>query len=240
MPESEEGAKSQEPLRRGDPDPSILTTSALLREIATLKEQTQGLLAAQVQILNTRIEGIEKAIQKASDDYTRVPTLLDREVSQLRSLVDERFKQVSAEIAARKELNAEKFSGIETQFNERDTRTEQISKLSETAINAALAAAEKATSKQAEAFGLAAEKAERGFQKQIDQLTQLTQSGVKSLDDKITDAKERLTRIESAAVGRMETKVETHTSSAFILSVIVACISLVGLLVTLAVRMQSH
>jgi hypothetical protein len=221
-------------------DPTALTTSALLREISTLKEQLQEALDAQVEIVNTRIEGIEKGIEKASDDYTRVPTLLDREVSQLRSLVDERFKQVNAEIESRRLLNGEKFQGIQTQFAERDTRTEQISKLSETAINAALAAAEKATSKQAEAFGLAAEKAERGFQKQIDQLTTLTQSGVKSLDDKITDAKERLTRIESAAVGRMETKTESHTSSAFILSVIVACISFVGLLITLAVRFQGH
>jgi hypothetical protein len=70
----------------------------------------------------------------------------------------------------------------------------------------------------------------------VDQLVVLVQASTKGLDDKITDAKERLTRIEAAAVGRMDTKAETHTSSAYIVSLIALVLTVAGLLIAFLVN----
>ena len=202
------------------PDPTLLTTAALQREIAALKDNSQAALAAEVRVIVTRIEEIQRAIDKATDDYVRVPTLLDRAVTQLLQLMDRRFEKVDTELKAQQSLQDEKFGQVQIRFDE----------------------AEKAANKQAENFTAATAKSEANTTKQIDQLIVLVQTSTRGLDDKITsvteaaddkitDAKERLTRIEAAAVGRLDTKAETHTASTFTVSLIMLGVTLIGLLV---------
>ena len=143
---------------RPDPDPTVLTTAALLREIGNLESRVMS-----------RIDGIEKAVAVAHEDMVRVPTAVDKAVEQLRALTWGRFDTVDV-----------KFHGITNQFTERDVRVEQTARDTKTAVDAALAAQEKAAGKQTDAFT-----------KQID-----------ALDDKISDIRDRQITSEGTGKGR--------------------------------------
>ena len=150
----------------------IVTLNQLYREVNLL-----------LKLVETRLDGMDKAQTIFKDDITRVPTELDRRVATL------------------KELYQEKFESIETQFKERDTRTEQISKQSEVAINAALQAAKEAVEKQNQSSALAISKSEASTTKQIDQIGLQIAAAAKSTDDKFTDLKDRITMLEGQKKG---------------------------------------
>jgi hypothetical protein len=116
------------------PDPTLLTTQQLIREILSLREL---------------LEAKQQAFSRETDM---------------------RFAGLNKEIIALQELHSEKFAAVARQFDERDTR--------------ALVTAE--------AIDKAMQKSEGATTKQMDQLYTLIATGTKTLDDKITDIKERL------------------------------------------------
>jgi polyhydroxyalkanoate synthesis regulator phasin len=128
------------------PDPSVLTTQALLREIGGLRE-----------LLSQRVESIEKAVEVAHNNLVRVPTDVDRTVGHLREVVHEKFNTVS-----------ERFDGIATQFAERDTRVEQTARAGEEALKAALQAAKELVGTQSASFSISIDKAEAATEKRFD------------------------------------------------------------------------
>lgn len=65
------------------PDPTLLTTQQLTREIASLKE-----------LVYTRLDGVETAMKLFREDMTRVPTEVDRSVGRLKELHETRFTAV--------------------------------------------------------------------------------------------------------------------------------------------------
>jgi uncharacterized protein YgbK (DUF1537 family) len=150
-------------------DPSALTTAQLLREVSSLEK-----LTAQ------RMDAIEKAVTVAHDNLVRVPTEVDKAIGHLRAVMDGRLDTVD-----------EKFRSVQTQFSERDIRVEQTALGTKTAVEAALAAQEKAAAKQAESLAVSIGKSDAATTKQID-----------SLNEKINDVRDRLTRIEGAGKGR--------------------------------------
>lgn len=194
-------------------DPSSLTTQQLWREIASLKE-----------LLETRIEAVEKAIDVAHDDLVRFPTDIDKSVTTLKELHEKWFMEKFSGIET---LLIEKYTGIEKQFNERDVRVEQTARDTKTAVDAALAAQEKAVGKQNESFALSITKSETAIAKQIDQQGLLIQQNAKSFDDKINDIKDRITTIEGIAVGGMATKASAQTSSSSIWGIVAVVSSII-------------
>jgi DNA anti-recombination protein RmuC len=163
-------------------DPSTLTTAQLLREVASLEK-----------LVNQRMDAIEKAVTVAHENLVRVPTEVDKAIGHLREVMLEKFATMS-----------ERFTNIQTQFDERDVRVEQTAKDTKTAVDAALAAQEKSAGKQADSFALSIGKSETATTKQIDQLVQLIQQDRKATDDKVADIKDRLTRIEGTGQGRTD------------------------------------
>ena len=161
------------------PDPSPLTTQQLWREITSLKE-----------LLFTRLDGMDKAIELFNDNITRVPTDTDKQISHLKELVFERF-----------EVDDEKFSGIEKQFSERDTRGETQQRDGKVAVDAALQAQKESVNAQNISNAQAIAKSEANFVKLIDGLGVLINTSNKAMDDKIDDIKERLGTIEGKGMG---------------------------------------
>jgi phage shock protein A len=147
--------------RPESPDPTSLTTQALWREVQHLKE-----------LFETRISGMEKAIEVAHDDLVRVPTETQKQVGNLRDLHDE------------------KFAGVQKQFEDRDKRTDL-----------ALQAAKELVVQQNISAAQSAAKQEASFSKQIDAQGVLLQTTAGALDDKVDDIKDRLTRIEGKGEG---------------------------------------
>jgi hypothetical protein len=121
------------------PDPTLLTTQQLLRELAALRE-----------LVFTRIDGMDRATALLSETVNRTPTVIQTEITHVRELVEERF------------------NGITRQFTERDTRTDQAAKASGEALSAALLSAKELVAQQNNANTKQAEKTEQNFTKQID------------------------------------------------------------------------
>lgn len=118
------------------------------------------------------------------------PTLLTTEqllraISSLRSeakdWVDALQLLLEAKIAGKDNFYAEKFASIQTQFQERDVRTDQTASQVKLAVDAALQAQKEAAGEQAKSFSAATTKSETAMNRQIE-----------GLDGKITDVKDRL------------------------------------------------
>jgi len=186
------------------PDPTILTTQQLQREISALKE-----------IIFTRLDANDKAVELLHADVTRVPTDTDKAIAHL------------------KELHNERFEGIEKQFSERDTRMTRELEHSQTALEAALLSAEKAVNKQNENFALSIAKSENSTNKQMEQMATLIHTSNGALEGKISDLKDRVTIIEGKTSGQMQAQVTHQTSNSFIIAVFVAAIAFVGFLITI-------
>jgi hypothetical protein len=139
-------------------------------------------------------------------DPTRLTTQqLLREIDSLQALVFSRVDAIEAGSIARnvhlREFHDEKFRSIQTQFSERDTRTEQTSRDSKVAVDAALQAAKEAVAEQNRSSALAISKSEAATMKQIDQQSILIQTGTNASDGKINDLKDRVALLEGRDQG---------------------------------------
>lgn len=186
-----------------EPDPSYLTTQQLLRETSALKE-----------IIEARLDGGDKAINLLQAATDRFPQFVDSAVRQLQGLHEEKFRSIAV------------------QFSERDTRTEQTSRDSKVAVDAALQAAKEAVGEQNKSSALAIAKSETATTKQIDQIGAIIATTAKGVDDKIDDIKARIAAIEGHSKG-------TGDSWGFIVGaggVVVAIIAVISLVSKLIVR----
>jgi hypothetical protein len=154
------------------PDPSELTTAQADKGLRCLRE-----------VVEAELDGIRVQIEAVKKNADQRPSEIDLRVDHLKSLHDEKFKS------------------IETQFRERDTRTEQTQKDSKVAVDAALQAAKEAVGEQNKSSALAIAKSEAATTKQIDQILTIIQATTGGTNDKIDDIKSRLTLIEGHSRG---------------------------------------
>jgi hypothetical protein len=184
-------------LTRGNipiPDPSLLTTEQLRRELAGLRE-----------VIETRLVGMDRATELTAAQLVKIENNItitrghrkeevDRQILALREYVDGQVQMVTA-------VNQERFAAVNMRFQERDTRTEETAQQSRISLDAALAAAKEAVSEQNKANTLAIGKSEAATQKQIDSMDALIATITKSLESKIGDVKERLDRGDGKGQG---------------------------------------
>ena len=198
-----------------NPDPSLITTEMIDRAITSLEARISARIDGIDAKYSARLDGIDKATSSFHDDLVRVPTLLDRSITSLRELLqtrlvcmeddiqkihqslNERGSLIKEQITHLHDLiiskinelgsvTTERFRGVDSQFAERDTRTDQRAGDTKLAVDAAFAAAKEATGK-----------IEAGFTKQIDAMSEMIDTKTKNADDKINDLKVRLTTVES-------------------------------------------
>lgn len=179
----------------GKPDPTVLTTQQINERVNGLRE-----------VIEARLNGMDKAVD-----------LLQKRAESSPSIA-----QVNDAVICLAKLHEEKFGSIQTQFKERDTRTDQTSRDSKIAIDAALQAAKEAVGKT-----------EQTFTKQIDQINVLINTTQKASDDKIGDIKDRLTALESrtlganlATVAQQQTGRDNTANYALIVAGIVAAVGI--------------
>jgi CHASE3 domain sensor protein len=182
------------------PDPTVLTTQQINERVSGLRE-----------VIEARLNGMDKAV----------------DLLQKRADASPSVAQVNDSVVSLRELHNEKFSSIQTQFRERDIRTEQTARDSKIAIDAALQAAKEAVGKT-----------EQTFTKQIDQITSLITANAKALDEKVNDVKDRLTTIEARAVGTVSATMSHQQQArdntgliAMIISGIAAAVAVAGFIV---------
>jgi hypothetical protein len=174
---------------------------------------------AAFQIIVARLDAQEKAQDLFQADLTRVPTTVDRQITALRELLEQRLIGIEMDIKGMhraiddrdsktksqvdhlhalmlskvEELSSvttERFLGVAAQFSERDTRTDQRAGDTKLAVDAAFAAAKEATAK-----------IEAGFTKQIDAMISIIDTKTSNLAGGLGDLKESFTRLEARSQG---------------------------------------
>jgi hypothetical protein len=184
------------------PDPTVATTESLLREISHTKEWGDTVVKFVREVVEEKITGARDVLEARLNGNDQAVTLL-------RSATDKVPQHVEASIAQMREIieqklytQDEKFRSVQTQFEERDTRTEQTTKDSVKAIEAAFASAEKAITKT-----------EVGFTKQIDEQSKRIDAVAAGSNEKIDDIKQRITVIEARTQGITANALESRTIS---------------------------
>jgi len=159
---------------RPNPDPSVLTTQQLLREVGMLRE-----------VVDTRLSGMDKAINLLQQFTDKSPTtaVLEQQIRSLSAIMDV------------------KLEGVQTQFTERDKRTEQLSIADKTAIAAALQAQKEAAGAQNESNATANTKTETNFAKLIEQGQSLLLEVRRNTEAQINDLKSRIDKGEGHSKG---------------------------------------
>jgi phage shock protein A len=206
-------------------DPSFLTTTALLREIAILKEQFRSELAGEIKVIEARLAAIDKATVVFETNLTRVPTETQKAVGHLQELTEEKFCKIATHLEGMAKLKAEQFHAVQQQFGDRDIRILQQAESGQKAVDAALQAAKEAVAKS-----------EVAQMKAIEQLGAVLQTSRAAVDGQIADVKDRITRIEAIAIGQAGQRGEQHTSSSLVISLGALLLTLVGLAIALFTR----
>jgi hypothetical protein len=136
-------------------------------------------------------------IRHVTDPTELTTAQLQREITNLKDIIDMRFSGHDSEAKLRQATVNEQFAGVDQRFNERDTRTDQTAKNDKVNLDAAFAAAKEAVGEQNKSSALAIAKSEAATNKQIDQVGSQLTVAVVSLTDKIDDTKSRMNTIES-------------------------------------------
>ena len=209
------------------PDPTLLTTVQLNREVAALKEY-----------FLTKLDGLEKTLGFNSDRIDRLPDEVDKRIAHVKEVHDGRFRRV------------------EIQFEERELRAREAAQDNRDRIKAALDAAREMVALQTESASMAVAKSETAVAKQMDALSvqmhnssksinEKIDTNIASISDKIDEAKatiirigDRLTLIEGKSFGAVASDLGHQTSSSFIVALIIAAVAVAGFLIMIADKMK--
>jgi hypothetical protein len=187
MPDSNDNPR--EVIARGSipiPDPTLLTTQQLYREIAIIRTLVDDRTSSVREVTDIRFKGLDTAIKLLSDNIIELTDRAVHEAKTLQARLDEKFKSV------------------QIQFEERDKRSEQRAFADTTAVVAALQAQKDAVNSQNVANAAAASKSEVAFTKQIEQIQTILNTITESTNDKIMDIKARMGASEGRRAGGQE------------------------------------
>ncbi len=219
-----------------NPDPTQRTVEQLQREISATRQIVEANGRGTREVIETRLSGMDKAIDLLQLATNKLPEQIRGEVGQLRQLHDEKFESTTKSMEALA-------NGIEKQFTERDKRTEQLSLADKTAIAAALQAQKEDAAAKNESNSTATTKMEANFAKQIDQTQQLLQEMRRSTDDKINDIKSRLDKGEGVQRGVQDNRTDNRLTVGSAASVAIAVfggLSLIVAVTVVAIGSNSH
>ena len=178
------------------------TNESIRRDSANIKE-----------VIIARLDANDKATVILAESINRVPTALDREVSRLTALTDE------------------KFNSVWKQFSEVTLRASASEDAAKVGVAAALQAQKEAAAAQNTSNTAAIAKSETATTKQLDSILALLASNASGINDKIQAINDRITRserLESTVTGRSE---GVKQNSSQILAIVMAGLALAGLAV---------
>jgi hypothetical protein len=234
-----------------NPDPSLITTEAIDKAVESLEARFAARLDGMekaVEVFHadlTRVptlldrsilglrELLETRLECMEDDVKSVHSYLDKQginiaaqITHLRELVGSNIEVVNGSITKFEAVSAERFARIDTQFIERDKRTDQLSLADKTAVAAALQAAKEAVGAQNTSNSIAIAKSESSTVESIRQLQALFTTANQAVNDKINDVKSRLDKGEGRTVATTEVNREGRDNMSLIVAAIAVLIAL--------------
>lgn len=176
------------------PDPSLLTTEQLRRELGSLREVIETRLAGMDRATELIAVELEKQTANVADAFEHQQAARDNQLQALREFLLSRMELSRA-------VSDERFTGISTQFAERDTRGEQEKLAARISLDAALAAAKEAVGEQNKSNTAAITKSDLATKEKIDSLVVQISTSIESLNDKIIALSSRMDRSEGKSQG---------------------------------------
>jgi hypothetical protein len=179
------------------PDPTELTDRAIARLEKSITQYIDGQLA----IRDERLTAIDMATTLRLQTIDSIPDLIEKNVSHLELLHDEKFRSV------------------DQRFTERDIRAEREARDNKVAVDAAFAAQKEAATKQDEANQKAIDKSELATAEKINKLEQLVTVKTDALSDKIDDVKETANGSVEQKRGATESRTSIYATIGLIVTV---------------------
>jgi hypothetical protein len=167
------------------PDPTVLTTEQLRRELSNLRE----IIEAELRAVSARLDSMDKAADLLHANLTAI--VHPNDLTKIRDVVVGRIEKSDL-------VGDEKFARIETQFTELDKRTGQLKTASDTAIAAAMAAAEKAVGENNRSFAAAVAKSEKNTEDSLKSLDNQFKTEIRSMTDKVNDIGSRQDKLDGS------------------------------------------
>ena len=202
-------------------DPTAATLDVMYREIANLGGELSSRLASLSELVDEklstvgeRLNGIDEATKLRLSGIEGIPTQIDDKVGHLAALQDE------------------KFASVQTQFLERDTRSEREARDNAKAVDAAFAAQKESAVKQDESNQKAIDKSEVATAEKITKLNELFTVAIAALGDKVDDLKDRVGRMEAIKQGGTETRTGLFGGLAAFATIVVVGIAIVTFIAT--------
>ena len=193
----------------------------MYREIANLGGELSSRLASLSELVDEklstvgeRLNGIDEATKLRLSGIEGIPTQIDDKVGHLAALQDE------------------KFASVQTQFLERDTRSEREARDNAKAVDAAFAAQKESAVKQDESNQKAIDKSEVATAEKITKLNELFTVAIAALGDKVDDLKDRVGRMEAIKQGGTETRTGLFGGLAAFATIVVVGIAIVTFIAT--------
>jgi hypothetical protein len=186
------------------PDPTPQTSEAISRAMASERDYVDG----QLEALRERMRGIDRATSLLNQTVTRTPTEIQKEVTHLRELMDERKEAVDG-----------KLNSAEDQRKEQKKDTKD-------AVDAALAAAKEAVKEQTTASQLSINKSETSFAEQLKQQNVTFNTANSGLTRELQDVKDRVGKIENLKQGGQENKAAFYAAAGLAIAVVILLVAL--------------
>lgn len=225
------------------PDPSALTTSALEREIAHLREVMEKTIEGRAQAVDRRFHDMDKAIEllerwratqreaTAEDVAAGVvaaKNVLDAQLAAEVNLTSHRFVSLDREMLAKftdidHQIDS-KLTAIRNQITDQDRRFEQSKLDSKAAIDAALQAAKEAVGKTE----LVTDKQIAGIQVLVASIQKNYDDKLDALKDRFNDERNRSSTAAGSLSGGSQTKAALYATMGIIITVILFGMAIVG------------
>jgi len=196
--------------QRPVPDPTVLTTEALQREIAGLKEYLLGQIASQSQIDSVRFGTIAEKFQAIEDWRREQKADTKSEVANAFSAAKEAVKEQT--VASEKAITKSETASAEQSKQQYATFTESIKGVS--------------TSVQ-------------DLKDRVAKI-EVSVSSIKSLEDANAQLRDRVNTIESAKAGANETKTERRSETGNLLGLLAGFTGFILFLITLAAYLSQQ
>jgi len=178
------------------------------------------------EVITQRLNDLDQAARIASGHIEKIPVDL---TDDFRKALRSEREYILSQIENVRDVATERYSAVAGRFSE-----------SREAVDRAFAAAKEAVTEQNRSNTEAIKVSEGNTKEQLTALSQVSSANFKAMEDKITDARDRLTAIENLTRGiekaggeAREQRTEQRLSQGAILSLIVAAIIATGVVVSI-------
>lgn len=171
------------------PDPTYLTTQQLIREQAGLKELVLSIVQGNFSVIDTRLAGMDRAIELVRVRAAEFPEYVREKVDQLGELNGETLTGASnlllEKVRSLSDVTTQQFKSIDDRFSEKDK-----------AVSVGLSAQKESAAAQQDSNNAASSKMEDNFTKLLDQGRDLLSEVRRNTELQINDIKSRVDRGE--------------------------------------------